>query len=405
MMSKFWEESDGSGDVSSGASCTSSSDDARDDDDNDSGVRASHNKHAALESAPDKLSGNVDESWRSLQQAQLQIEPLRRIASASFDASERDGCTRLVCMSDTHGQHREVFLPHGDVLIHGGDITKSGEIGTIQDLSRFFGESSFTEIVTIAGNHDITLDPDYYQRSWQRFHREPFDTNVAQASLKNCTYLRDDSCSVAQGKVKIYGSPWTPEFYDWAFNLPRGKQLRNVWSSIPSDTDVLITHGPPLGRCDMVAHGVRTGCYDLLQEVQQRVKPRVHVFGHIHEGYGASFDGQTLYVNASNLDLRYQPTNPCIVIDVPHNTSQPAVLVVPNCTLSGSDFIAWCGTKGYAQLAALLDDLTVHELPSGNDLLKADVFKYFVEKLHLHRLDEARDQLRCALSQLIAESY
>jgi len=53
---------------------------------------------------------------------------------------------------------------------------------------------------------------------------------------------------------------------------------------IPDDIDILITHGPPLGYGDFCFSQMRAGCSELLSTIQQRVKPKIHVFGHIHEG-------------------------------------------------------------------------------------------------------------------------
>ena len=82
----------------------------------------------------------------------------------------------------------------------------------------------------------------------------------------------------------MYGTPWQPEYCGWAFNLPRGDACAAKWSQIPDGTDILITHTPPLGYGDHCCTGVRAGCEDLLNEVQGRVRPKYHVYGHIHEG-------------------------------------------------------------------------------------------------------------------------
>lgn len=91
--------------------------------------------------------------------------------------------------------------------------------------------------------------------------------------------------------LRFYGSSWQPWFYDWAFNLQRGTEIRAKWEQIPIDTDVLITHGPPYGFGDRITRGEHVGCLDLLDAVV-KIQPRLHIFGHIHEGYGliAIFD-------------------------------------------------------------------------------------------------------------------
>ena len=88
---------------------------------------------------------------------------------------------------------------------------------------------------------------------------------------------------------QIYGSPWQPEFFDWAFNLPRGQELRQKWSAIPPDTDLLLVHGPPAGHVDMTSRAGRVGCQDLLEAVHQR-SISVVVSGHLHSAYGTDAD-------------------------------------------------------------------------------------------------------------------
>ena len=114
--------------------------------------------------------------------------------------------------------------------------------------------------------------------------------------------------------LEVWGSPWQPWFHDWAFNLERGAALAEKWAMIPDSTDLLITHGPPHGILDACFDGRRVGCEELTRAVE-RVRPKLHVFGHIHEAYGVVDDGTTLFVNASNCNLRYRPANAPIVVD------------------------------------------------------------------------------------------
>ena len=92
---------------------------------------------------------------------------------------------------------------------------------------------------------------------------------------------------------------------------------RAKWRQIPTGTDVVVTHGPPLGHGDLCSSGLRAGCLDLLDELQGRVKPAFHVFGHIHEGYGTTTDGTTTFINAASCTVRGQCTQPPMVFDVP----------------------------------------------------------------------------------------
>ena len=108
------------------------------------------------------------------------------------------------------------------------------------------------------------------------------NSSAVKAELTNCIYLQDSGTRLYG--IKIYGTPWQPKFCDWAFNLKRGQELMQKWDMIPDDTDILITHTPPVGYGDLCASGVRAGCVDLLTSVQKRIRPKYHIYGHIHEG-------------------------------------------------------------------------------------------------------------------------
>jgi Icc-related predicted phosphoesterase len=172
-----------------------------------------------------------------------------------------------------------------------------GTLDEVEAFDAYLGSLSHTAKIVIAGNHD-----------WC-FERTP---KAARARMTNATYLEDEAVSFLG--LKFYGSPWQPRFFDWAFNLDRGEPLRRKWRLIPEDTDVLITHGPPAGFGDTNIEGEATGCVDLTEAVQ-RIRPGLHVFGHIHEGYGQSTDGETTFVNGSSCDISYRPVNPPIVFD------------------------------------------------------------------------------------------
>ena len=117
--------------------------------------------------------------------------------------------------------------------------------------------------------------------------------------------------------MKIYGSPWQPWFYDWAFNLPKnGFGLAAKWEGIPDDTDILLTHGPAFGILDTV-DGRRhdnLGC-ELLTERLERLNVKLHNFGHIHTGYGYFRKGDTHHFNSAVLDERYNYTQKPITIN------------------------------------------------------------------------------------------
>ncbi|MFN0203866.1 MAG: metallophosphoesterase, partial [Bacteroidia bacterium] len=145
--------------------------------------------------------------------------------------------------------------------------------------------------VMIAGNHD--------------FFFEKYSVYDVQAEIPdNVIYLNDSGCQI-EG-INIWGSPIQPWFFDWAFNRKRGEEIRKHWALIPENTDILITHGPPYGILDKVVRdNSPVGCRDLLKKVQE-IQPKYHIFGHIHEGRGQFFDGNTNFLNASVLDEKYR---------------------------------------------------------------------------------------------------
>ena len=206
-------------------------------------------------------------------------------------------------MSDTHSKisSSNFKLPNADILIHAGDFTMHGSLKEIDEFNKFI--SSFNNIkckIVIAGNHELDL----YNKN----------RDLALSLLKDCIYLEDDSVKVLG--LNIYGSPYQPYHCGNAFQLERGEDLLKKWNKIPSDTDILITHGPPLGYGDIYQNFRHAGCVDLLNTIRNRVKPKYHIFGHIHQDYGVWQDGYTTFVNASICDRRYKPLRKPILFDV-----------------------------------------------------------------------------------------
>ena len=189
---------------------------------------------------------------------------------------------KIVCISDTHNLHRAMPIPDGDILIHAGDITVAGDAREVTDFTTWLGTFLHKHKVVVAGNHDFC------------FEKSPQKT---QALLTNAHYLQDSGVEI-EG-LFIWGSPISPKYHDWAFNRERGSDIRRHWKIIPPHTDVLITHCPPFGILDTSSQGTHEGCRDLLDILQHRVRPRLHVFGHIHEAHGHTTIGHTQYVNAS----------------------------------------------------------------------------------------------------------
>ena len=213
---------------------------------------------------------------------------------------------KITFISDTHTKHRycEKDLPGGDLLIHAGDLMNSGhdENDVWEFLDWFDKQEQYKSHVFIAGNHD------------RFFENKPDETKNILREYPYLTYLQDHTHTI--DGVKIYGSPWQPEFYNWAFNLPRnGVELQENWSNIPNDTEILITHGPPWGHCDVTPYGnLNVGC-ELLRVRVDELKPKIHVFGHVHSGYGYKFHEGTHFINAAVLNERYKYENKPLTIE------------------------------------------------------------------------------------------
>ena len=227
---------------------------------------------------------------------------------------------RIICLSDTHGLHNKMWhdLPEGDILLHSGDCTNVGKEHQIKEFIDWFrGLKGYKKKVFCAGNHDFGFQVCQYD-SW-------LQTLVDEKTLASddCIYLLDQEYILENDEfsrpLKIYGSPWQPWFYDWAFNLPReGDELREKWAQIPDDTDILITHGPPFKVRDFVRKGYSVeyvGC-ELLTPRVAEIKPLIHLFGHIHQAYGVETNNDIVFVNASICTESYVPSNKPIIIEL-----------------------------------------------------------------------------------------
>ncbi len=212
---------------------------------------------------------------------------------------------RIVCISDTHGLHRRMAhpIPEGDLLLHAGDLTGGGRLDELPEVEAFLAGLPHQHKIVIPGNHDWC-----FQR----------DEESARGILRSATCLIDEA--IAVGNHLIWGSPWQPEFNDWAFNLPRGPALAEKWARIPRDASIVITHGPAQGILDRNASGESTGCRDLRDRLEE-IGPSVHLCGHIHEAYGIHRGSETLFVNASICNLAYRPLNAPVCLDLPEMAS------------------------------------------------------------------------------------
>ena len=206
---------------------------------------------------------------------------------------------RIICVSDSHELHRELVVPPGDMLIHAGDLTFfSKRRSMIRDFNDWLGELQHRYKVVIPGNHEFAFEQDARVRD----------------EITNAILLINESAEV--GSHVVWGSPITP-MYGGAFGLSAPKDRIRLYRTIPANAEILITHTPPYGVLDVPPDSTEhAGCPELRNAVE-RLRPRLHVFGHIHGAYGRVSIADTIFVNAALFgelgDMEYPP----IVVNIP----------------------------------------------------------------------------------------
>jgi predicted phosphohydrolase len=198
---------------------------------------------------------------------------------------------RIVAVADTHLFHAELLVPPGDVFVHAGDMCRRGDPEELGRVATWIRSLPHRHKIVIAGNHDWAF------ASTPRLAREILGEGVV--------YLEDSEATI-EG-IRFWGSPWQPDYNDWAFNLPRGAPLAEKWAAIPDRIDILITHGPPAGIGDRSSTGGRGGCADLRARVRV-AQPRLHLFGHIHEDGGVFREDATCFANVTTWECERPPT-------------------------------------------------------------------------------------------------
>ena len=210
-----------------------------------------------------------------------------------FHSIDHQKIVRVVCISDTHNRFRELSIPEGDILIHAGDVTRRGYLTELMDFNDWISTLSHNHKVVIGGNHELSFDPisKDANNKYQPVDESEKDlkSDVFKNILTHCDYLEYSYINILG--LKIYGFPSSLIHGEqkWAFQFERdSKEHKDNIKAIPDDTDILITHGPPYGIGDCNKEGVNCGDVVLMNEVENRIKPMLHVFGHIHEDYGPS---------------------------------------------------------------------------------------------------------------------
>ena len=206
---------------------------------------------------------------------------------------------KLVIISDTHTFHDNVELPKGDILIHAGDLEIRSAL-ELQIIIEWFESLDYKHIIWVGGNHDFYLE-------------ELYRNNITPVMPDNIHYLINTGITI-EG-IKFWGSPFSSIFGRWAF-MDGIRVLEEIWNTIPSDTDIVITHSPPFGINDQVVPAFRSVGCPALRDKLKSIKPKYHICGHIHEAYGVYQDEHTTYINASVLDEYYAMVNNPVEIEL-----------------------------------------------------------------------------------------
>lgn len=208
---------------------------------------------------------------------------------------------RIVCFADTHGYHKKVQIPHGDLLIFAGDYTydQNDEAGQLSKFNEWLGKFKHKHKIVIAGNHDWLFEKDHYH---------------AVSLLTNAIYLNDSLATVEN--LKIWGSPITPYFNGWAFNRHPGPEIQRHWDLIPDDIDILVTHGPPAGILDKTEEGIKVGSIELKEKIKSLKNLKLHVFGHMHPAWGREEHDGVVYVNCAKGYHWHGQNKPAITVKI-----------------------------------------------------------------------------------------
>jgi predicted phosphodiesterase len=239
------------------------------------------------------------------------------------------------CISDLHGYYPQ--LEGGDLLIVAGDCIADNKIAHWAEFFGWFKKQNYRKKVLVAGNHDNFLFQGMVKTKEQAEfcaelrdieNDEPIDYDYLCDSGIEFEYFRclddfaHDGHTLERKKLKIWGSPWTLRFPGenpkaLAFTCPHENDLAEKWALIPEDTDILVTHSPPLGILDKTIDGYNVGSRTLMGSLVYCFRPKLWVFGHIHESYGQmKYKDQTICVNASYVNERYQPVNKPVRIEL-----------------------------------------------------------------------------------------
>jgi predicted phosphodiesterase len=224
------------------------------------------------------------------------------------------------CISDLHGHYPK--LEGGELVIVAGDLTGRDTQEEHLKFLQWLSIKDYKKKIWIAGNHDNFLVNTKYipiKETGLEYLCDSGTEFVYYPPLEACNENHEIK-TYERPKLKIWGSPWTLKFdgmnpHCMAFTCDTEEELAEKWAMIPDDVDILVTHGPPYGIYDavedyMTGKEESVGSISLGHHVIDRIKPKIHIFGHIHEHGGKSIDMMiTKFVNASHVNEYYEPVN------------------------------------------------------------------------------------------------
>lgn len=218
---------------------------------------------------------------------------------------------KIVAISDIHSHHRKLKLPDADMIIVAGDVSFKGEPEVVEDYIAWLKELPYAHKVNILGNHEMGYDKE---------PPRPKKIKALQLMQDAGIHYLENSEVVIDG-LKIYGSPVQPWFHNWAWNMQRGEEIAKVWSKIPDDVNILITHGPPYGKLDRVERWTGEvsyeGCKDLKERIQKLTQLKCCIFGHLHLQGGSMLEVEGVkYMNVAVCDEQYRPINKIMEIEL-----------------------------------------------------------------------------------------
>ena len=205
-------------------------------------------------------------------------------------------------ISDVHNRYKDLVVPPCDLLISTGDYSFRGDISETRNFHKWLDEQPATYIISVMGNHELGVEKNF------ELHKV-----LALEQCPRVHFIEEGLIQIED--LKIWCSSYTPAFCDWAYNVYTDEDLKKHWDMIPEGIDILATHGPPYGMLDEVfcppSYAEHKGCRKLWDAVL-RVKPKAHIFGHLHYHYGQKeFNGIKFY-NIANCNDSYkierQPT-------------------------------------------------------------------------------------------------